>query len=260
MGKREGKAGPRIVVLIAGGALAHMLVNRLEEHFGAISVLKEDPESKFAIMRRRARLIGWLQALGQAAFGLWQKGVARHSATRLAAIWREHGLNPGPPRTAWQEIGSVNAPAAHSALRRLAPDVVIVYGTRIIKWRTLGAVAAPFINYHAGINPKYRGQNGAYWARSQRDDAHAGVTVHLIDEGVDTGGVLYQAKVEFAPNDNIATYQHRQMAAALPLLLSAVEDALEGQLRPRRINLPSRQWFHPTLWGYLRTGLAQQVW
>jgi hypothetical protein len=50
------------------------------------------------------------------------------------------------------------------------------------------------------------------------------------------------------------------MAAALPLLLSAVEDALEGQLRPRRINLPSRQWFHPTLWGYLRTGLAQQVW
>jgi len=86
------------------------------------------------------------------------------------------------------------------------------------------------------------------------------VTVHLFDEGIDTGGVLYQAKVDFAPNDNIATDQHRQMAAALPLLLSAVEDALKGQLRPRRIKLPSRQWFHPTLWGYLRTGLAQQVW
>jgi Formyl transferase len=260
MGDRDGNDGPRIVVLIAGGALAHMLVNRLEEHFGSISVLKEDPESKFAIVRRRARLIGWRQALGQAAFGLLQKCVARRSAGRLAAIWREHSLNPAPPRTAWQEIGSVNAPAAQAALRRLAPDVVIVYGTRIIKWRTLGSVGAPFINYHAGINPKYRGQDGAYWARSQRDDTHAGVTVHLIDEGIDTGGVLYQAKVDFAPNDNIATYQHRQMAAALPLLRRAVEDALKGQLRPRRITLPSRQWFHPTLWGYLRTGLAQQVW
>ena len=58
MDNRKGNAAPRIVVLMAGGALAHMLVNRLEEHFGSISVLKEDPESKFAIVRRRARLIG----------------------------------------------------------------------------------------------------------------------------------------------------------------------------------------------------------
>jgi hypothetical protein len=43
MGDRDGNDGPRIVVLIAGGALAHMLVNRLEAHFGSISVLKEDP-------------------------------------------------------------------------------------------------------------------------------------------------------------------------------------------------------------------------
>ena len=140
MGDRDVNDGPRIVVLIAGGALAHILVNRLAEHFGSISVLKEDPESKVAIVRRRARLIGWRQALGQAAFGLLQKCVARRSAGRLAAIWREHGLNPAPPRTAWQQIGSVNAPAAQAALRRLAPDVVIVYGTRIIKWRTLGSV------------------------------------------------------------------------------------------------------------------------
>src|SRR6185436_9942675 len=199
MGERDLSDGPRIVVLIAGGALAHRLVNRLEEQFGSISVLKEDPESKLAIVRRRARLIGWRQALGQAAFGLLQKCVARRSAGRLAAIWGEHGLNPVPPRTGWQEIGSVNAPAAQAALRRLAPDVVVVYGTRIIKWRTLGSVAAPFINYHAGINPKYRGQNGAYWARRQGDPAHAGITVHLVDEGVDTGDVLYQATNQFSP-------------------------------------------------------------
>jgi hypothetical protein len=259
MSNGEGRGRPRIVVLIAGGVLAHMLVNRLDAHFGSIFVLKEDPESKLAIVRRRARLIGWRQALGQLAFSLLQRLLQRRSARRLAAIWHEHGLNPEPPRTGWQEIGSVNAPACREALRRLEPDVVVVYGTRIIKWRTLGAVAAPFINYHAGINPKYRGQNGAYWARSRADHAHAGVTVHLVDEGVDTGAVLYQAKVDF-PDDNIATYQHRQMAAALPLLIRAVEDALAGQLRPRRVNLPSCQWFHPTLWGYLKTGLLTQVW
>ena len=138
--------------------------------------------------------------------------------------------------------------------------MVVVYGTRIIKRATLSSVAAPFINYHAGVNPKYRGQNGAYWARSQRDPAHAGVTVHLVDEGVDTGEVLYQSATDFSPADNIATYQHRQMATALPLLIRAIEDALSRRLAPHRVALPSRQWFHPTLWGYLRTGMLQGVW
>ena len=80
--------------------------------------------------------------------------------------------------------------------------------------------------------------DGAYWARSQRDPAHAGVTVHLVDEGVDTGDVLYQATTEFSFADNIATYQHRQMATALPLLIRAIEEALAGRLSPRRVNLP----------------------
>jgi methionyl-tRNA formyltransferase len=160
----------------------------------------------------------------------------------------------------WREIGSVNSAACRTALRDIDPSVVIVYGTRIIKPPTLACVPAPFINYHAGINPKYRGQHGAYWARCNHDPEHAGVTIHLVDAGIDTGKVLRQAHVTFSPDDNIATCQHRQIAAALPLLVEAIEEAAAGRLRPRQIDLPSRQWFHPTLWGYLRTGLAQGVW
>ena len=248
-------------MLIAGGPLAHILVNALIDRFGPIYVLEEAPEPKLAIVRRRARLVGWREALGQAAFGVAQKLIARRSAARLAAICDRHGLDPRPdPAIAVRDIGSVNSDACREALRELRPDVVVVYGTRIIKRDTLASVAAPFINYHAGVNPKYRGQNGAYWARSNADPAHAGVTIHLVDEGVDTGDVLYQAPVAFAPDDNIATYQHRQMAAALPLLICAIEDALAGRLRPHRVQLPSRQWFHPTLWGYVRTGVKQGVW
>jgi hypothetical protein len=248
-------------VLIAGGPLAHILVNALVDHFGRISVLAEAPESKLEIVRRRARLIGWREALGQAAFGIAHKLIARRSAGRLAAIWDRHGLDPCPdPAIAVRDIGSVNSQACRNALRELRPDVVVVYGTRIIRCDTLACVAAPFMNYHAGVNPKYRGQNGAYWARRSADPDHAGVTIHLVDEGVDTGDVLYQAPVAFAPDDNISTYQHRQMAAALPLLARAIENALAGRLRPHRVELPSRQWFHPTLWGYIRTGVTQGVW
>jgi hypothetical protein len=85
-------------VLIAGGPLAHILVNALIDHFRSIAVLREAPEPKLAIVRRRARLVGWRDALGQAAFGVAQKLIAWRSAARLAAICDRHGLDPAPIR------------------------------------------------------------------------------------------------------------------------------------------------------------------
>lgn len=252
---------PRIVILCTGSPLAAIFVNAMRKHFALVTVLREEPESKWAILRRRGRLVGWTQAVGQAAFGVLAKVIGKRSAGRLAQILETYDLDPQPHcHASWREVGSVNSQACREALAEVAPDVVLVYGTRIIKKATLDAVAAPFINYHAGFNPLYRGQHGAYWALTVGDRDHAGLTIHLVDEGVDTGAVLYQSVTRFAPADNISTYQCRQMADAIPLMIQAAEDALAGRLHVRRVALPSKQWFLPTLWGYCRTGLQTGVW
>jgi folate-dependent phosphoribosylglycinamide formyltransferase PurN len=254
-------ASPRIVVLCAGSPLAAMFINGVRKRFPNVTVLREEPESKWTILRRRGRLVGWPQALGQAAFGVLAKFIGKRSAPRLAEIMDVYNLDPQPHcKAAWIEVGSVNSEACRAALVAAAPDVVLVYGTRIIKKATLQCVPAPFINYHAGYNPLYRGQHGAYWALVSGDRDHAGLTVHLVDEGVDTGAVLYQSVSQFAPSDNITTYQYRQMADAIPLMITAAEDALAGRLQVRRNPLPSKQWFMPTLWGYCRSGLSTGVW
>lgn len=254
-----GKDG--VVLLMAGGALGWIVANRLAERFPGLVVLQEDAESKAAILRRRARLLGWPMALGQAACGVALKVLDRRARARRQAICGKHSLEPRPaPGLDVRPIGSVNSPQCRALLGELRPAVVAVYGTRIVSRQTLAAVGAPFLNYHAGINPKYRGQHPAYWALANRDAANAGVTVHLVDHGVDTGDVLYQAQVAFDPGDTIATYQWAQMPVALPLFERAIRDALAGSLRPRRVSLPSAQYFPPTLWTYLWVGLARRVW
>ncbi len=258
----ESPAGtPRIVVLATGSDLSRIFVNGLRKRFPDLAVLREAPEGKWAITRRRARLLGWPQALGQAAFGVASRLIAKRSAGRIGEILALHKLDPqAEDPSLWRYVASVNSQACREALAELKPDVVLVYGTRIIKPDTLRSVAAPFINYHAGFNPLYRGQHGAYWARTLGDETHAGLTVHLVDEGVDTGDVLYQAVSQFTARDNITTYQHRQMVDAIPLVIRAAEDALAGRLAPHRHALPSRQWFLPTIWGYCLTGLQKGVW
>lgn len=250
-----------IVVLCAGGPLAWIMINALRQKFRSVVVLEESPESKRLLIRRRARLIGWPSVLGQVAFGLILKALHKKSAARKAEIVEAKWLNPTPSDTVpWHSIGSVNSDACRSALQRLRPAVVVVLGTRLIRRETLRCVNVPFINYHPGLNPKYRGMNGGYWALAEDDRAHAGVTIHLMDEGVDTGAILYTATIEPTQKDNFVTYYYLQAAAAVPLLIDAVEDALKGGLVPKTSMLPSRQWFHPTLWQYFRIGLLKGVW
>lgn len=247
-------------MLTAGGALANIVVNGLAARLGPLTVIEERPETKAEVIRRRARKLGWITAIGQVGFGLAQRALWPNRR-RIAAIWRAHGLDPAPARRVTiHRVPSVNSPECRALLQSLAPGVVAVYGTRILKPATLAAASAPFINYHAGINPKYRGQHPGYWALAEGDPENAGVTVHLVDIGVDTGAVLYQARVRFDPEDTIASYQHLQAAHALPLFARAIEDALQGRLAPRQVDLPSRQYFPPTLWGYVATGLARGVW
>jgi len=141
--------------------------------------------------------------------------------------------------------------ALHELLDR-KPSVVVVNGTRIIGSHVLEAVDAPFINMHVGITPAYRGVHGGYWALAQGDPANFGVTVHLVDAGVDTGQVITQVRVRPGPLDNFATYPYLQVAVGVPALVEAVNAARTGAIQLREADLPSRLWSHPTLWDSLR--------
>lgn len=259
MADRDDKG--RVVLLTTGGPLPMIVINYLAAHIDGLTVLHEDGPPRGAMMKSRARLLGWPTAIGQTAANYLFKLLRKASARRIEAIEAAFGLDrEDRGRSEIVRIGSVNAERCREELRRLDPAVVAVYSTGIIKKATLDCVPAPFINYHAGINPKYRGQDPAYWALVEGDPAHVGVTIHLVDEGVDTGDVLYQEKVDLSSGGNITTYPHRQVATALPLFRRAIEDVLEGRLSPKTVDLPSRLWFPPTLWSYLGHGLRRGVW
>jgi len=149
-------------------------------------------------------------------------------------------------------VDSVNSEQARRELRRSRPAVVVVAGTRIISEKTLESVGSVFINMHAGITPMFRDVHGGYWALAAGEPENCGATVHLVDKGIDTGGILYQSHIEPTDKDNFATYPLLQIAAGLPLLRKAIEDALQGRitvLPPRDVR--SHLWYHRTLWSYL---------
>ena len=137
-------------------------------------------------------------------------------------------------------------------LKESNPDVVLVEGTRIISRRIIDCIPVKFINMHAGITPLYRCVHGAYWALVEDNRKACGVTVHLVDTGIDTGNILEQGIIEPAAEDNFVTYDLHQMAVGIPLLKKAARDVLENrvEIKPNPEG-KSKLWSHPTLWEYI---------
>ena len=251
----------KIVLVTAGGPHPWIIANALIERFGPIEVILENGEPRSSLIRRRVARFGYLNAAGQTAMMIWTVLAKKLLKGRIARIVREERLRPEPAESqSIIRVPSVNHAEFRAAVETLKPDLLFLVGCRVMKADMLASMPCPVINYHAGINPKYRGMNGGYWALAERDPKNFGGTVHLVDAGVDTGGILYQARGKPERGDNFMTYAFRQAAMSRNICVKAAEEALAGQLVVVPSDLPSRLFYHPTLWAYLWIGLTRSVW
>ncbi|WP_133273797.1 formyl transferase [Hymenobacter radiodurans] len=247
--------GKKIVLLAGPGESTDILFHALDGEFGVHRVIIETPISQQQLLKRRTQKLGYATVAGQILFKLLVAApLSRASQLRLKNIRLQAKLDNRPvPNDRVLHVPSVNSAECIAALQELQPDVIVVNGTRIISKKVLTSVPCPFVNTHAGITPLYRGVHGGYWALTQNDRAHCGVSVHLVDPGIDTGAIIAQALIEPTPEDNFITYPLLQLAAGLPLLKQAVRDALHGNIQLKKPPTgESRLWSHPTLGEYLR--------
>jgi folate-dependent phosphoribosylglycinamide formyltransferase PurN len=250
--------------MLAGpGDTTDIVANYLAPRVPALEVVLEDGQSRVELARRRARRRGWWTVSGQILFIGAVLPLLRHQGRRrIAAIETEFELDT-TPYPVQHKVSSVNAPETVAILHDARPDVVVVNGTRIIAHSVLGALACPIINIHTGITPGYRGVHGGYWALVDGRADQVGTTIHLVDPGIDTGGVLAQATFGITPQDSIATYPYLHLAAGLPLLTEQVTQVLDGKdpspLPERPSEIPSTLRLHPTLGQYARHRVTHGV-
>jgi len=246
--------GPTL--LLAGtGDTTDIVANYLAARVDDLVVVVEAPPSRQQMARRRAKRVGWPTVVGQVLFAAgalpW---LRRRGDARIRDILATGGVDPTPYANV-RHVTSVNAPETIALLQSVRPSVVVVQGTRIISTDVLTCIACPFINTHAGITPRYRGVHGGYWALAEGRSDLVGTTVHLVDKGIDTGGILAQATFVASPKDTVATYPYLHLMAGLPLLAEQVERVLDGSAPVAQADGPtdgmSRLYLHPTLWGYL---------
>jgi folate-dependent phosphoribosylglycinamide formyltransferase PurN len=244
----------KIVLLCSDFFSTTVVYNYVNAEFPIDTVVMEEPMRGMALAKRRFKRLGFFRTSGQILFSLFIVPLIRlGSKKRVKEILAQYPFDETPiPGEKIKRVVSANDASTIELIKELKPDIVIVNGTRILSKKLLDSTPAVFINMHTGITPQYRGVHGGYWAMVNNDPQRFGVTVHLVDKGVDTGGILYQAVATPTPKDNYITYTYIQFGEGIPLMKRSVEDAVHGRLQP--VVHPTEKgavWYHPTVWQYL---------
>ncbi|SMB89170.1 methionyl-tRNA formyltransferase [Thermanaeromonas toyohensis ToBE] len=115
----------------------------------------------------------------------------------------------------------------------LKPDLlVLAYVTQFVPKAMIDLATYGGINFHPSLLPKYRGGSAMNWAIIN-GETETGITIHQIDEGVDSGPIILQEKVPIDPDDSVKTlYFGKIYPLGVKMVAEAVRLIREGKAQP----------------------------
>jgi hypothetical protein len=165
------------------------------------------------VLRAAKRLAGSAPKVRDAVHDLLDE---KQIGDRSLKAWAgEHGV-------AYHVVPSLNAPQTLRGLSELAPDWVVYGGGGILRKRFLEATRGRVLNAHAGPLPEIRGMNACEWSLILGLPPH--VTIHLINRGIDTGGIVKLYPLEVNAGDTIDELRARTTATGIVGLVQTVLD------------------------------------
>lgn len=129
---------------------------------------------------------------------------------------------------------SVRTGEALEIINDITPDVIVVvaYG-KILPKEILEAAKYGCVNGHASLLPKYRGSAPIQYA-ILCGETETGVTIQLMDEGIDTGDILATATTKIGDNETAEELFERLSDISADLMLSTIEKLEKGEITPKK--------------------------
>ncbi len=98
--------------------------------------------------------------------------------------------------------GEINAENVVKRILDLEPDLLVCYGSSLIKSKLVDIFKGKFLNVHLGLSPYYRGSGTNIWPLINYEPQFVGATFMFLDEGIDTGNIIHQISAKYFLGDS----------------------------------------------------------
>ncbi len=118
---------------------------------------------------------------------------------------------------------NINSNYVIKRLKKQNIDLGIIFGTRKVSKNIIDLFSDKLLNVHRGIVQRYRGLDSDLWAIYHSDFKNVGVTVHKVDENLDTGQIIKQRKLNLNSKVKIFQLRYKTTLLATNLMLEIIK-------------------------------------
>jgi len=147
------------------------------------------------------------------------KVISKYIENRMI---EKEGVEEYPDKIPLFVFDDVNDRECITKLNELAPDVLIVFGTSILKKPIIEIPKSDILNIHGGIVPKYRNVHSEFWAMAKDDLDMIGTSIIHLDIGIDSGAVALQKTLKVEGNTSLAEIKYRNLKLSAELICEAL--------------------------------------
>ncbi len=105
--------------------------------------------------------------------------------------------------------GAINDANIVNEIINLNPDLLVCYGSSLIRSELITKFENKFLNVHLGLSPYYRGSGTNIWPLINNEPDMVGATFMYIDAGIDTGEIIHQIRADIFLGDSPHTIGNR---------------------------------------------------
>ena len=132
------------------------------------------------------------------------------------------------------DFPNANCEDSKNLINELSPDLCIVSGAGLLQEEIIELFPDGLINIHLGNAIEYRGLDTNFWAIYHNDLENVGVTIHFVDEELDTGDIIDYKKVKIDKNIKIHQLRFYEMLLASQLIQSTLKNYFDGKLHAKK--------------------------
>lgn len=138
---------------------------------------------------------------------------------------------------------NVNAEFIQQRIKEINADLIIsVHLRKVLKKDTFSLAKKGAINVHPSLLPKYRGLSPQHQVLIHGESESA-VTIHIIEEGIDTGDIIIQQRFDIEADDYIADVQFKMLAIYKTLMVDAVKLLEDDNFKPTKQETTGESYF-----------------
>lgn len=107
-------------------------------------------------------------------------------------------------------------------LRRIKPDIIFNQCQSIVRKELLSIPSIGVINKHNALLPKNRGRLTPFWVLKNREK-ESGVSIHFVNEGIDSGDIIFQEKFPVAENETFKSLVKKNNEIGIKAMIKALD-------------------------------------